>query len=439
MGADSSPQQATWFGHPRGISTLFFTEMWERFSYYGMRAFLILYMTSPKGLGMTDAKSGTIYGLYTGSVWIATIGGGIIADALLGPYRSALIGGIFIALGHITLAFPAIPFFYAGLSLIVIGTGLLKPNVSTMVGSLYTKDDPRRDAGFSLFYMGINLGAATGPLVAGTLAQWANWHAGFACAAFGMGLGLIQYVAGRKYLQPGLDRIAAEAKENKKTSSEGGSFQFTAAEWKRLAAVVVFFVFASIFWAAYEQAGSTLNLFADRYTRLSVFGLSFPSSWFQSVPAIFVITFAPIFSWLWIRLGSNEPSSPMKFMMGLIFVGLSFLLLVPGSSFAQAGTLVSPLWLVGVYFLQVVGELCVSPVGLSLVTKLAPQRIVGIMMGVWFLSIAVGDIIAGKLAGLFQSYPLPTLFGTVAMTAIGAGVVLLALIPSIKKLMGGVR
>jgi proton-dependent oligopeptide transporter, POT family len=437
-----SSADATWFGHPRGVATLFFTEMWERFSYYGMRAFLILYMTAPAakgGLGFDEENAGHIYGLYTGSAWLATIGGGLVADWLLGQYRSVFLGAILITLGHFTLAFHALPFFYTGLILIVIGTGLLKPNASTLVGSLYEPNDPRRDAGFSVFYMGVNLGAATGPLIAGYLAQRVDWHIGFACAGFGMLLGLIQYSFGRKYLQSAIERL--DAKSPKKESDNAASLNFTSAEWKRLLAVVVFFLFASIFWAAYEQAGSTLNLFADRYTRLSVFGFSFPSSWFQSVPAIFVIIFAPIFAWMWIRLGSKEPSSPLKFTLGLLFVGLSFLLLVPAASTAQSreGIRVSPMWLVGVYFLQVAGELCVSPVGLSLVTKLAPQRIVGLMMGVWFLSIAVGDIIAGKLAGFFKTYPLPSLFAAVAITAIGASVVLLLLIKPIKKLMGGIR
>jgi POT family proton-dependent oligopeptide transporter len=437
--------EPTWFGHPRGVSTLFFVEMWERFSYYGMRAFLILYMTAPAvngGLAFDDGKAGKIYGLYTGSAWMATIGGGLVADWLLGQYRSVFLGAILITLGHFTLAFQTLASFYAGLILIVIGTGLLKPNASTMVGSLYEADDPRRDAGFSVFYMGVNLGAAIGPLIAGYLAEKVNWHLGFACAGIGMLFGLIQYIYGRKYLVPAMERLNAQAKKKEDASAKSSTgLRFTATEWKRIFAVVVFFIFASIFWGAYEQAGSTLNLFADRLTRLSVLGFNFPASWFQSVPAIFVIVFAPIFAWLWIRLGPKEPSSPAKFTLGLIFVGLSFLLLVPASSAAQSGEgmRVSPMWLVGVYFLQVVGELCVSPVGLSLVTKLAPYRVVGFMMGIWFLSIAVGDIIAGWLTGFFQTYPLTTLFGAVGVVAIAAGFILFLLIKPIKKLMSGVR
>ena len=427
--------------HPRGLSTLFFTEMWERFSYYGMRAFLILYMTAPVsagGLGFADTKAGRVYGLYTGSVWFSAVLGGVIADVGLGQYRSVLLGGIVIAAGHFTLAFKALPFFYTGLGLIVIGTGLLKPNASTLVGSLYEPGDKRRDAGFSIFYMGINLGAFIGPLIAGYLAQRVDWHIGFACAGIGMAFGVAQYILGKERLRPALAKLAEQPKSTRTSAADSG---FGSAEWKRIAAVVVFFAFASLFWAAYEQSGSTLNLFADRYTRLSVFGFSFPSSWFQSVPAAFVILLAPVMAWLWLRLGRLEPSSPAKFVIGLLFAGLSFLLLVPAAMIAQSGPriLVSPLWLVASYFVIEIGELALSPVGLSVVTKLAPVRIVGLMMGVWFWSIAVGDIIAGWTAGLFSTMPLPRLFGTVAAVTLGAAVVLVLLIRPIRRLMGGVQ
>jgi POT family proton-dependent oligopeptide transporter len=428
--------------HPSGLMTLFFTEMWERFSYYGMRAFLILYMTAPAtagGLGFSDGDAASIYGTYTGSVWAAAILGGLAADRLLGQYRSVLLGGVIIALGHFTLAFEALPFFYTGLALIVVGTGLLKPNVSTLVGSLYEQGDARRDAGFSIFYMGINLGAFIGPLLAGYLAQEVDWHVGFAAAGVGMTAGLIQYVLGKKRLQPALDRLDKEAAEARPAVAQPTG-RLSGQEWKRLAAVFVFFVFASLFWAAYEQAGSTLNLFADRFTRLSLFGFRFPSSWFQSVPPLCVIALAPALAWLWVRLGPGEPSSPAKFALGLLFAGLGFLLLVPASGTAQQqGILVSPWWLVGVYFLETVGELCLSPVGLSVVTKLAPIRIIGAMMGVWFLSNAVGNKLAGWTAGFFSSMPLPTLFGSVAAVMLVSAAVLTLLIKPIRGLMGGVR
>ena len=436
-----SSDKPGWAGHPRGLSTLFFTEMWERFSYYGMRAFLILYMTAPAaqgGLAFPDADAASIYGTYTGSVWAAAILGGLIADRGLGQYRSVLIGGIVIAAGHFTLAFKSLPFFYAGLAFIVIGTGLLKPNVSTMVGSLYQPGDSRRDAGFSIFYMGINLGAFLGPLIAGWLAQRVDWHIGFASAGVGMALGLTQYVLGRDRLRPALDQLSTQRRAADAKRTHGG---FGSAEWKRIGAVLVFFVFASLFWGAYEQAGSTLNLFADRYTRLSVFGFSFPSSWFQSVPAAFVIIMAPIMAWLWVRLGPREPSSPAKFVLGLFFAGLAFLLLVPAGRMAQSGPgiLVSPLWLVAAYLVEEIGELSLSPVGLSVVTKLAPARILGVMMGVWFLASAVGNKLAGWTAGFFSTLPLPTLFGAVAAVMLASALILALLIRPIRGLMGGIK
>jgi POT family proton-dependent oligopeptide transporter len=436
------------FGHPRGLSTLFFTEMWERFSYYGMRAFLILYMVHV--LGFDDKRAGSVYGTYTASAWAAAIFGGIIADRWLGQYKSVLIGGIIIAVGHFTLAFHPLPFFYAGLAFIVVGTGLLKPNVSGIVGSLYDAKDARRDAGFSIFYMGINLGAALGPFVAGYLAQRVDWHLGFACAGVGMTLGLIQYVMGRRNLQPAIDRLAeqrakaraapvASAASAAPTAPTFGGF--TKVEWKRLGAMAVFFVFAAIFWGAYEQAGSTLNLFGDRYTRTSILGVSFPSSWFLTVQAIFVIVLAPAFAWLWIRLGKHEPSTPAKFAFGLLMIGLSFLfLLIPANVIQDTpGVRVSPFWLIGCYFIQELGELSLSPVGLSVFTKLAPVKIVGMMLGVWFLADSVGNKVAGFAAGFISSAPLPQLFGVVAAVCLGASALAFLLIKPVRGLMGGVH
>ena len=443
--ADAGARDATFFGHPRGLATLFFTEMWERFSYYGMRAFLILYMTAPAaagGLGMADHDAASIYGTYTGSVWGAAILGGLVADRFLGQYRSVLLGGIIIAAGHFTLAFKALPFFYAGLTMIVIGTGLLKPNVSTLVGSLYEQGDARRDAGFSIFYMGINLGAFIGPLIAGYLAQRVDWHLGFACAGIGMIFGLVQYVLGRNRLKAAIARLepkpVAPAKTMATSRDAGTGLAFTAAEWKRIGAIVIFFLAAVLFWGAYEQAGSTLNLFADRYTRLEMFGFSFPSSWFQSVQPIFVILLAPMFAWLWMRLGRYEPSVPSKFAFGLLFMALSFLVLVPAGAMAQsgAGIRVSPWWLIAAYFVSELGELCLSPVGLSAVTKLAPLRIVGLMMGVWFLSNAFGNKLAGWAAGFFSTTPLNTLFGIVTAVLLAAALVMFVLVKPSRRLMG---
>jgi proton-dependent oligopeptide transporter, POT family len=437
------------FGHPRGLSTLFFTEMWERFSYYGMRAFLILYMVH--ALGFDDKHAGSVYGTYTASAWAAAIFGGIIADRWLGQYKSVLIGGIIIAAGHFTLAFHALPFFYTGLAFIVIGTGLLKPNVSGIVGSLYETNDARRDAGFSIFYMGINLGAALGPFIAGYLAQRVDWHLGFACAGVGMTLGLVQYVLGRKRLQPAVERLERQRREARAETRAAGDGRraesgptvggFTKSEWKRLGAMAVFFVFAAVFWGAYEQAGSTLNLFGDRYTRTSILGFSFPSSWFLTVQAIFVIVLAPAFAWLWMRLGNYEPSTPAKFAIGLFFIGLSFVfLLLPAFRLQDSpGIRVSPFWLIGCYFIQELGELSISPVGLSVFTKLSPVKIVGFMLGVWFLADSVGNKAAGFAAGFISSAPLPQLFGVIAAVCLGSSVIAFAIIKPVRGLMGGVH
>jgi proton-dependent oligopeptide transporter, POT family len=439
------------FGHPRGLSTLFFTEMWERFSYYGMRAFLILYMTTPViagGLGMADSDATSIYGTYTGSAWGASIAGGIIGDRWLGQYRSVLIGGIVIMLGHFALVFPQLPFFYAGLALIVIGTGLLKPNVSTLVGSLYPKDDLRRDNGFSIFYMGINVGALLGPLVAGYLAQRVNWHIGFASAGVGMAIGLIQLAIGRRHLKAAVERLGASvalsgspAGDEPGVRHAAGGPIISAGEWKRLAAIAVFFLFGILFFAGYEQAGSTLNLFTDRYTRLEAFGFAIPSSWFQSVQPFFVILLTPLFAWTWTALGAKQPSISGKFALGLFFMGMSYFILVPAGGMAQAGEgiRVSPWWIIASYAISEFGEICLYPVGMSAVTRLAPPRIVGLMMGVWFLAIAFGNKLAGYAAGFIESMPLASLFGVMTAILVGAAVVMALLIKPVSRLTGEAR
>lgn len=481
-------------GHPRGLTTLFFTEMWERFSYYGMRALLILFMVKTAadgGLGFETKRAAAIYGTYTMSVYLMSILGGFIADNFIGARRAVLIGGIVIATGHFSMALNSQPTFFAGLVLITLGTGLLKPNISTMVGSLYTPDDQRRDAGFSIFYMGINLGAFAAPLVTGWLAQsaaWKNqlaawgldplhcWHWGFAAAGVGMTLGLVNYVLQRDRLahvghaparEPGGGRpwgrlalvalgsialIAAMKASDEYPAVVYALFGLQIAavlffafrpdpDSKRLAAILVFFFAAEIFWAIFEQAGSTLSLFADQLTRNAVFGHAFPSSWWQSVNSVWVILLAPVFAFLWIRLGSKQPSSPVKFALGLLFVALSFVLMVPAAKLTAHG-LVGPLWLVGLYFLQTVGEMLLSPVGLSTMTKLAPPRLLGMVMGIWFLAAALGNKLAGVLAGEFQSTDANALATFFRHQAIGVGVataILLALVPWVKKLMGGVR
>lgn len=444
MAQPVGPQRDTagWFGHPRGLSTLFFTEMWERFSFYGLKALLILFMTAAAtqgGLGFSDQRAGSVIGWYGFGVYASAIFGGLAADKVLGQYRSVLLGGVIIALGHFSMAVPTVPTFYLGLCLIVVGTGLLKPNASTMVGALYDPDDARRDAGFSVFYVGINVGAFVAPLIVGTLGQEVNWHIGFACAGVGMILGLIQYVAGKPRLMPALERLGQT--DTRAAPSAEPWWQFRRDEWGRVAAIAVLFVFSSIFWGAFEQASSSLNLFADRLTRNTFAGHTFPSTWYQSLNSLFMIAgLAPLIGWLWVRLGPRQPSSPVKFALGLIFVGLGFVLIVPAARIAQQqGALVSPWWLIGLYFLHTIGELCLSPVGLSIVTKLAPPRIVGAMMGLWFLSIAVGNKLAGMAGGLFETLPLPKLFSAVATVTFVAALILLLITPWLRKLMGGVR
>ncbi len=439
-------------GHPRGLSTLFFTELWERFSYYGMRALLILFMVADVargGLGFDVKRAATIYGLYTSMVYFMAIPGGFVADRFLGPRRAVFLGGSLIALGHFSLALNTLPTFFGGLVLIVTGTGLLKPNISVMVGQLYGPGDARRDAGFSIFYMGINLGATISPLICGYLGQTIGWPWGFGAAGIGMTLGLVQFWLGRARLPQGGSPVRSGHSDGSLPRPDRDSpagfrlpvaAPFTAAEWKRIAAIGVLFVFATVFWAAFEQAGSSFNLFADQRTRTSLLGWSFPSSWLQSVGPLLVILLSPVFAWLWVRLGSREPSSPAKFTFGLLFVGLGPLLLAIAALLAGPGEArVSPIWLVLVYLVQTIGELCLSPVGLSTVTKLAPPRIVGVMMGVWFLSISIGNYIAGWVAGFFGSLPLPQLFGSLFLATAVSSLLLALLIRPLRTLMGGVH
>lgn len=424
-------------GHPRGLTTLFFTEFWERFSYYGMRAILVLYMAAPAaqgGLEFDTAKATSIYGTYTMSVYLTSLPGGWLADRLLGARLAVLLGGITIALGHFAMAVNSMSFFYGGMILIALGTGLLKPNISTMVGGLYGKDDPRRDAGFSIFYMGINLGGMVAALVCGYLGQRVNYHLGFAAAGIGMVLGLIQYVAHRKRLA----NVGARAKRTSEEKTTVIKQPLTAGEKKRLVVIGFLFLFSILFWTGFEQAGSSFNLFAERQTRNSLFGYEFPSSWLQSVNSFFILALAPVFAWLWARWGKRQPSSPSKFSFALLCTSGGLLLMAAASLLTGSGR-VSPLWLVSLYFIHTVGELCLSPVGLSTVTKLAPARMVGLMMGVWFLSIAIGNKFAGWAAGFYRddASALFRLYGTLAVITLAGAVMLAVLTPFIRRLISG--
>ena len=480
-----------WFGHPRGLSTLFFTEMWERFSYYGMRALLVLFMTNAVatgGMGLDDVTATAIYGLYTAAVYVVALPGGWIADHLLSLRRSVFWGGTVIAVGHFTLAIPNVIAFYTGLTLIIIGTGLLKPNISAMVGDLYPEGGARREAGFSIYYMGINLGGFLGPLVCGYLGEAVDWHLGFGAAGVGMVLGLIQYSLGGRHLgaagelRPemavpaqrsaatrtlvrtieavvGLGLIAAALQSIGAIHlslvgfvdwtglfivSLAGSYLLyvvlfgglTAVEKKRVGVIAVCFLAAACFWSGFEQAGSSMNLFADRLTDRIINGWEMPASWLQSVNGVFIILLAPLFSALWLWLGTRNPSIPGKMGFGLIFLGIGFAVLAWGSVNATLENPVSPVWLVVTYFFHTIGELCLSPIGLSSITRLSPARYVGQMMGIWFMGAALGNLVAGRVAGLIESLPLPQLFGSVTLFSVGTGLILLLFTKPLKGWIG---
>lgn len=423
-------------GHPAGLTTLFFTEFWERFSYYGMRALLVLYMTAPAlngGLAFPVEKAAQIYGLYTASVYITAVLGGAIADNLLGARRSVFLGGIIIALGHFLMAFPTLACFFGGMVLISLGTGLLKPNISAMVGKLYGPDDPRRDGGFSIFYIGINLGGMLAPLVCGTIGQRVNWHLGFALAGVGMVMGLFQFLWHRERLGDiGMPPARRTSTENKATPQPA----LTDEDTRRLASIFVLFAFSSLFWALFEQSGSSLSLFAQNQTANQVFGWEFPSTWFQSVNSFFILLLAPVFSILWVKWGTRQPTSMGKFSIGLFFVGFGYLALLIGTCFSE--NKVSPLWLVGLYFLHTIGELCISPVGLGTVTRVAPVKMVGVLMGLWFVFTAIGNYCAGLIATYFNPAKgwasLQLFFGVLAVASVVGGILLAALTPVVQRM-----
>jgi POT family proton-dependent oligopeptide transporter len=467
--------------------------MWERLSYYGMRALLVLFMVDQVeqgGLGFTDRTATAIYGLYTAGVYLLCLPGGWIADRLLGAQRAVWCGGILIAIGHFVLGVPMLPTFFLGLVLVVLGTGLLKPNVSTLVGYLYPEGGARRDAGFSIFYMGINLGAFIGPLVCSTLGEKFNWHWGFAAAGVGMVLGLVQFHftrhflgdAGRHPLQPSsnptrdwsLVGVAVLAIAVLFGLTVAGTIRIdpiwiagkttwvivgcavayftwvllfaglTPVEKGRVVVISVLFIACAMFWSGFEQTGSSFNLFADRYTMRKFWptGFEIPAGWFQSVNPVFIILFAPVFASLWLALArrSISPSLTTKMALGLLLMALGFVVMYFGAKRAIAGERVWPTWLISTFLIHTFGELCLSPVGLSAVTKLAPPKLVGQMMGVWFMATALGNLIAGLLAGhVSELSEMPGRFVQVIATAGITGIVLLLLAKPLKRLAGGVQ
>lgn len=443
-----SPPRVRLARQPPGLFLLFGVEMWERFSFYGMRAFLTLFLISTAGgFGWSKERASHLYGWYQGLVYLTPLMGGFLADRVLGTHRALIIGGIVIAAGHFCLAVPAQPTFFLGLALIILGTGFFKSNISTMVGQLYSEGDRRRDAAFTVFYMGINLGATLGQIICPKLVDAFNWHVGFSAAGFGMVLGLLAYLAfKRRFLGTIGDVPAGRLQVPRGAAPAAG---LSRDEWRGIAAIAVLAFFNIFFWMAFEQAGSSMTFFAEERTRRTLLGVRILAPQYQSVNSISVILLAPVFAWLWTRLEARRraPSTPARFAMGLILLGLGFVVLVLGARLSDAGVRVSPLWLIATYVLHTCGELCLSPVGLSMVTKLAPARLASVMMGAWFFSFFISDLMAGLLAGTIEKVERGQVFHVLGgqadfflmfvVSTLAAGVVLLAISPWVERLMAG--
>ena len=493
---------ATFFGHPRGLATLFLTEMWERFTYYGMRALLVLFLvheTSSGGFGLDDRTAAAIYGLYTAASYLAGLPGGWIADRLIGAQRAVLAGGVAISLGNTLLALSTTPRgFYLGLVVIVLGIGLLKPNVSAIVADLYPEGGARLDSGFTIFYIGINVGGFLGPLVTGAAQVLYGARAGFAAAGLFMAVGVVQFLFNRRLLNgagayvPPDPFIADSAAIRSRNWARlwvvvgtaalllGGVTagvipvnavalarvityvivamavlyflyyffvaELTAEERRRGVVLAVLFVGCALFFSGYEQAGSSLNLFAERYTDRTLEWLHFviPASWFQSLNSLYIFIFAPFFAWAWIALAARKlnPSAPAKFAIAVMLMGSGFLVMAAAATIVAAGSKVLPYWLILTYMLHTLGELCLSPVGLSYYTKLAPKRFVGQMMGMWFLALSLGNLVASLIAGEFDDKhvaAMPGQYMHIVYFLVGLGAVLLVLSRPVKKLMGNVE
>jgi POT family proton-dependent oligopeptide transporter len=491
-----SDPSRSFFGHPRALATLFFTEMWERFTFYGMRALLVLFLVdavASGGYGFDDKTATAVYGLYTAAVFMAALPGGWIADRLIGAQRAVMAGGVLMTVGNLMLVIPGPPaLFFAGLVVIILGIGLLKPNISTLVAELYPEGGGRRDAGFTIFYMGINLGAFIGPLIAGWLALKFGWRTGFLAAAVGMPLGLAQFWLSRARLggagasahrqdggsglrrdwsfvavavmalaSIGLLLVTGAIDVNPAPLAKSAAYVLVGmagmyflylffgagletVERGRIVVVLVMFVACALFWSGFEQAGSSMNLFAKRHTDRLVGGFEIPAGWFQSVQPAFVILFAPVFSALWVALARHNlnPAAPVKFAFGLLLMGLGFLFMVKAAGIVAGGLQAPAYFLVLTYLVHTFGELCLSPVGLSTVTKLAPTRFVGQMMGVWFLASSLGKLTAGLIAGSFDPDDLagmPGRYFNIVMYGCGVGLVLLVISGRVTRMMGGVR
>ncbi|MBA4866379.1 MFS transporter [Streptomyces sp. PSKA54] len=487
--ASTPGSEKTFFGHPRGLATLFLTEMWERFSYYGMRALLPLYLIAPGGMGMSPATATAIYSVYLSLVYLLAMPGGWFGDRVWGPRKTVAIAGGVIMLGHLTLALPSEGTFFAGLGLVALGSGLLKANISTMVGQLYEgPDDPRRDGGFTLFYVGINLGAFAAPLIIGTVGENVNWHLGFALAALGMALGLAQFLIGTRHLNPASSVVPKplSAAEKASTLRKGlfwlvvavvvygglvvtGTYtlnwalvpitlagliipvmvlarikrdkELTTAEQSKVSGYIWFFVAAALFWMIYDQGGSTLAIFGESSTNTVILGFDFPVSWYQSVNPVIVMALAPVVAWIWLALNrrGKEPSTVVKFASGLFLIGVSFFVFLIPLTMAGDGAKVAAWWMVAIYFVQTVGELCLSPVGLSITTKMAPVKYGSQMMGVWFLAVTAGDCTTGLLSIAGIDLNKTGIVGLQAALAVLAGIALWMYRKRVKELMGDVK
>ncbi|WP_406450849.1 oligopeptide:H+ symporter [Streptomyces sp. NBC_00876] len=487
--ASTAGGEKTFFGHPRGLATLFMTEMWERFSFYGMRALLPLYLVSSSGLHMNAATATAIYSIYMAMVYLLAMPGGWFGDRVWGPRKTVTVSAVIIMAGHLTLALPGSGTFFAGLALVALGSGLLKANISTMVGHLYDgPDDPRRDGGFTVFYMGINLGAFAAPLIIGTIGEKVNWHLGFAIAALGMALGLAQFLIGTRHLSARSSIVPKPlSDQERRTTLRKGLMWLIAAvvfygvivatdiytlnwalvpitvaglvipvavlvrikrdkdltrtEQSKMSGYIWFFVAAAVFWMIYDQGGSTMSLFGESSTTNSLLGVHFPTSWYQSVNPVFIMALAPVVAWIWLALNrrGKEPSTVVKFGSGLFLVGVSFLVFMLPLTMATDGDKVSPMWLVSIYFLQTVGELCLSPVGLSVTTKMAPAKYGSQMMGVWFLAVTAGDCTTSLLSLAGVDLNRTGLVGLEAALAIVAALAIWMYRRKVTELMGDVR
>ncbi|MFI4867453.1 MAG: peptide MFS transporter [Steroidobacterales bacterium] len=490
----------TIFGHPAGIATLFFVEMWERLSFYGMRALLILFLVDQVahgGLGLDDRSASAIYGMYVGATYLACLPGGWIGDRVLGSQRAVLIGGIVITFGHLLLGFaPSTQVFFLGLLVIVIGTGLLKPNATAIVAQLYPEGGARRDAGFTIYYVAVNVGATLGPLIAGLLAVRYGWPAGFMTAAVGMAIGVLQYLWSRRLLGGAGLKPMSSASDSALSGPPRAALRWiavaavvigvlvvllwtgvlhvdplllqrlttqaiigitivyfgymlfgaglTRSERLRVLALAVLFIASVLFWAGYEQTGSSLNLFAERYTERHLFGWEIPATWFQSLNPIYIVVFGPVFSALWVKLArrNRDPSTPLKFILGLLGMGAGFLVMAAAARLVAGGHVVGMGWLTVTYLLHTWGELCLSPVGLSATSKLVPPRFVSQSLGIFFVSLSLGNLLAGRIAGDFDPTRLAAMPGQfmfiVWFAAISAGLLVL-MMPLMRRWMAGVQ